>query len=151
MTAEYIVNNENPVWEDVDLSFTTQLPIFKLTLKNESFKGKKINNIKFIVGNNVKVTSITDFTASEDEGQIIAYFVLEPQQINDNTVITLVCDNVTYSAEIHSSTMLQAGKLYRIDKTMDVADVVMIYEDNKALITVYDENGFPLDLFLISK
>ena len=141
MTAEYIADGENPVWEDVDLSFTTQLPIFKLTLKNESFKGKTINNIKIIVGNNVKVTSITNFTASEDEGQIIAYFVLEPQQINDNTVITLVCDNIAYSAEIHSSTMLQAGKLYRIDKTMDVADVVMIYEDNKALITVYDENA----------
>ena len=138
MTAEYTPINEDSDWDDVSFTFKTQTPILKLTLKNDSFKGKIINNLKVNIGNKVIVSSTTNYTGSEDNGEITAYFAIHPQEIRNNTLITAICDGVTYEASIEASKMLEAGKLYRINKVMEAADLIMTYKDDKAFIYVFD-------------
>lgn len=139
MTAEYTVNDEALSWEDVCLSFKTQTPIMKLTLRNEAFKGQLIKDLCLKINNDVSVSSLNYYSGSEDTGEAIIYFAIEPQQIDNNTSITAICNDVTYEATISASTMLQAGKLYRVNKTMEVADLIMTYEEGKAIITVFNE------------
>lgn len=143
MIAEYVAEGENPVWEDVSFTFRTQTPIMKIILKNDAFKGQRVNDLKFSIDNKVIVTSTTNYTGTEDTGEITAYFVIDPQEIDGNTSITAVCGGVTYEAAVGASTMLTGGKLYRINKVMDKADVIMTYENDKAVITVFD--GAPAD------
>lgn len=138
MTAEYVAEGENPVWEDVSFTFRTQTPIMKIILKNDAFKGQHVNDLKFSIDNKVIVTSTTNYTGTEDTGEITAYFVIDPQEIDGNTSITAVCGGVTYEAAVGASTMLTGGKLYRINKVMDKADVIMTYENDKAVISVFD-------------
>lgn len=138
MTAEYVANGDNPLWEDVSFAFRTQTPIIKITLKNDAFKGQRVNDLKFSIDNKVIVTSTTNYTGTEDSGEITAYFAVEPQSIDGNTSITAICGGVTYEAAVGASTMLKGGKLYRINKVMNKVDVIMSYVDDIAIINVFD-------------
>ncbi|MBE6239060.1 MAG: hypothetical protein E7113_03280 [Bacteroidales bacterium] len=137
MTAEYTVSDDFD-WEDVSFSFRTQTPIMKITLRNEDFKGKILRDVQLSIDNKIIVSSITTFTASEDTGEIVVYFALHPQEIDNNTSITLTCDDITYETKVGATTTLSPGKLYRISKVMDKAGVIMRYENDKAVITVFD-------------
>ena len=139
MTAEYTVSDDDTSWEDVVLSFKTQTPLMKFTLRNDAFKGKIVKNLYLYIGNRIIVSSTSTFKASEDAGEFVAYFAIDPQTINSNANIIAVCNNITYEAPINASAVLEGGKLYRINKTMRVADILMTYEEGKAFINVLNE------------
>ena len=138
MTADYHVDTDNCSWEDVSFAFKTQTPILKLTLRNDAFKGQSVKNLQFSIGNNLIVTALIDFKGSDDNGEFTAYFAIDPQEINANASITAVCNDTGYEANISAVTNLVAGNLYRINKTMNISEVVMIYSDDKAIISVYN-------------
>ena len=138
MTADYHVDTDNCSWEDVSFAFKTQTPILKLTLRNDAFKGQSVKNLQFSIGNNLIVTALIDFKGSDDNGEFTAYFAIDPQEINANASITAVCNDTVYEANISAVTSLVAGNLYRINKTMNISEVVMIYSDDKAIISVYN-------------
>ena len=98
------------------LSFETKVAIVKLTLKNEAFKGKEVSTVT-LKSAEATYTATGTFTGSDADGSIVVYLAVEPASLTD-CIITAICETKTYEAGL-SGKALEAGKLYRVSKTME--------------------------------
>ena len=100
------------------LSFETKVAIVKLTLTNEAFKGKEVTEVT-LKSVEATYTATGTFTGSDADGSIAVYLAVEPASLTD-CIITAVCETKTYEATL-SNNALEAGKLYKVGKTMEKA------------------------------
>ena len=100
------------------LSFETKVAIVKLTLKNEAFKGKEVSTVT-LKSADATYTATSVFTGTDADGSISVYLAVEPANLTD-CIITAICETKTYEATL-SNNALEAGKLYKVGKTMEKA------------------------------
>ena len=98
------------------LNFETKVAIVKLTLTNEAFKGKEVSTVT-LKSAEATYTATGTFTGSDADGSIVVYLAVEPASLTD-CIITAICETKTYEAGL-SGKALEAGKLYRVSKTME--------------------------------
>ena len=116
MSAEFTINDGED-WNDVKLSFSSDVAIVKFNLFHDNFYGKEISEVKFKDGSDV-VASATSIFTGDANGKVEVYFAIEPQEFIAPS-IEVVCDGKTYKALMSPNT-LNAGKLYRIRKQMAI-------------------------------
>ena len=115
MEATFTAEEEQD-WNSLPgLSFETKVAIVKLTLKNEVFKGKEVTEVT-LKSAEATYTATGTFTGSEADGSIVVYLAVEPASLTD-CIITAICETKTYEAVL-SDNALEAGKLYKVRKTM---------------------------------
>ena len=108
---------EGQEWNSLPgLSFETKVAIVKLTLMNEAFKGKSVTEVT-LKSAEATYTATGTFTGSDADGSIVVYLAVEPASLTD-CIITAICETKTYEAGL-SGKALEAGKLYRVSKTME--------------------------------
>ena len=108
---------EGQGWNDLPgLSFETKVAIVKLTLTNEAFKNKEVSTVT-LKSAEATYTAAGTFTGSDADGSIAVYLAVEPASLTD-CIITAICETKTYEAGLSDNT-LEAGKLYRVSKTME--------------------------------
>ncbi len=100
------------------LSFETKVAIVKLTLTNEAFKGKEVSAVT-LKSAEATYTATSVFTGTDADGSIAVYLAVEPASLTD-CIITAVCETKTYEATL-SNNALEAGKLYKVGKSMEKA------------------------------
>ncbi len=100
------------------LSFETKVAIVKLTLTNEAFKGKEVSTVT-LKSAEATYTATSVFTGTDADGSIAVYLAVEPASLTD-CIITAVCETKTYEATL-SNNALEAGKLYKVGKSMEKA------------------------------
>ena len=107
---------EGQGWNDLPgLSFETKVAIVKLTLTNEAFKNKEVSAVT-LKSAEATYTATGTFTGSDADGSIVVYLAVEPASLTD-CIITAICETKTYEAVL-SDNALEAGKLYKVRKTM---------------------------------
>ena len=110
---------EGQDWNNLPgLSFETKVAIVKLTLKNEAFKGKEVSTVT-LKSAEATYTATETFTGSDADGSIAVYLAVEPASLTD-CIITAICETKNYEATL-SNNALEAGKLYKVGKTMEKA------------------------------
>ena len=112
---------EGQGWNDLPgLSFETKVAIVKLTLMNEAFKNKEVSTVT-LKSAEATYTATGTFTGSDADGNIVAYFAVEPGSLT-GCVIGATCGNNYYEAVLSDNTLV-AGRLYRVGKTMAKAHI----------------------------
>ena len=120
MEATFTAEEEQD-WNNLPgLSFETKVAIVKLTLKNESFKGKEVTGVT-LRSAEATYTATSLFTGSDADGSIVVYFAVEPGSLT-GCVIGATCEDDYYEASL-SNNILSAGRLYRVGKTMAKAHI----------------------------
>ena len=110
---------EGQDWNNLPgLSFETKVAIVKLTLKNEAFKGKEVSTVT-LKSAEATYTATSVFTGTDADGSIAVYLAVEPASLTD-CIITAVCETKNYETAL-SNNALEAGKLYKVGKTMEKA------------------------------
>ena len=124
MSAEFAIA-EGEGWSDVKLHFCSQVAILKLTLSQEQFKGKSVSNVVLKDWSRRVVAMASDATVTGDmeTGAVTVYFAVAPQAASACSAIEATCNGTTYGVFL-SAKALEAGKLYRINKTLSPKVVV---------------------------
>ena len=118
MEATFTAEEEQD-WNNLPgLSFETKVAIVKLTLKNEAFKSKEVSTVT-LKSAEATYTATSVFTGTDADGSIAVYLAVEPASLTD-CIITAICETKTYEATL-SNNALEAGKLYKVGKTMEKA------------------------------
>lgn len=118
MEATFTAEEEQD-WNNLPgLSFETKVAIVKLTLKNEAFKSKEVSTVT-LKSAEATYTATSVFTGTDADGSIVVYLAVEPADLTD-CIITAVCQTKAYEVAL-SNNALEAGKLYKVGKTMEKA------------------------------
>ncbi len=95
---------------DVNLAFSHGTSVLKLTLRNNDFKGNNVTDIALKSGSAILVTATSTFVGDTNDGSVIAYFAIQPAQLQDVTV-NATCNAKEYVATMSSKELI-GGKLY---------------------------------------
>lgn len=128
MTANFTIT-EGQGWDDVRLSFNSEVAVVKITLNNDLFKGATINDVQLLTRDNNfeyhEVVGTTGEFVGDEEGNLVVYFVLTPQEVVLPHVTACVAhENEQFSHIVYRSNnpkgykSLEAGKLYRMNYEM---------------------------------
>lgn len=101
---------------DLELNFNHNNSIVKLTLKNEAFKGENVAGIVLKSGSSPVATATENFTGDAENGSIVVYFAVAPQEMTDIS-IHAVCEDKNYITTL-TDNELGTGKLYNVNKTL---------------------------------
>lgn len=115
-------------YEGLNVTFSHETAVIRLTLSNEEFKGKRVTSVTF-TSTETTYTATSIFTGDKINGSILAYFAVNPGTLT-NCVITAVCEGKNYEASLDDSS-LAAGELYKVGKTMEKEKV---YTDLSPLV-----------------
>ena len=113
MTATLDVK-ANQSTADLALNFKHENSIVKLTLNNDDFKVNPVTCVILKSGSSVIATSNETFFGDVANGNIVAYFAVNPQEMTDVSVLAISKNN-NYTATLEDYT-LKAGELYLINE-----------------------------------
>lgn len=122
MKADFTIMKDTD-WLTLDLSFKPQNAIVELTLQNNAFKNRAVTAIALNSGGEQKVVTNAPITG-DNEGKVTAYMTMsvgDGMAFSDATV-TAKCNDYDYKASLGNKTLVK-GKLYRVNKTMEVTDI----------------------------
>ena len=102
--------------DDLALNFRHKNSIVKMTLKNEAFKEKNVTGIVLKSGSSPVATATGNFTGDAENGSIVVYFAVAPQEMTDIS-IHAVCEDKNYITTL-TDNEIGTGKLYNVNKTL---------------------------------
>ena len=121
MTATCTVT-DGQSYEDLNLNFKNTTAIVRLTLTNTAFANADVSDVSLVVNDALTITATEGFTGDATGGSITVYLALPAStELTDGT-ITATCGEMSYIASITADKTLEAGKLYRVSKTMVTYD-----------------------------
>ena len=120
LTAEETVDTEKNYGE-LNLTFSHETSVLKLTLSNEAFKGADVTDITVKAGTEVVAKATATFTGDNENGSVTAYLAIKPDALSDVT-IHATCEGNTYTNVLGNNT-IAAGKIYKVNKPLPYAYV----------------------------
>ena len=128
-------------YSDLELRFSHETSVLKLTLSNDAFKGANVTDITLKAGGTV-VTEATETFTGDASGNVTAYFAINPATLN-NVTLHATCGENKYFGTL-TNKELASGKLYNASATLASACFLPKGSEFKSAINTFLGNNTTL-------
>ena len=108
-------------YNDLELIFSHDTSVLKLTLSNDAFKNRSVTDITVKAGITVVASTTATFTGDSENGRVTAYLAIQPATL-ENITLHATCNGNTYTNSLANKTV-EAGKIYLAEKNLPYAYV----------------------------